>query len=60
VETFHLFFQRVDWKTLEFFFSGVKLTNFSFIFGYFQLKKKKQETYSSLIQHKSIKEQLRW
>jgi hypothetical protein len=35
----------------------VKLTNFSFLFGIFSISKKlKQETWSSSIQHKSIKE----
>jgi hypothetical protein len=42
---------------LEFFFSGVKLTNFSFFLDNFQYQKLlKQETHSSSIQHKSVKE----
>jgi hypothetical protein len=51
-ETFHLFFQRIDWKTF-----GI----FLFFWDNFQYQKElKQETYSSSIQDKSIKEYLRW
>jgi hypothetical protein len=51
-ETFHLFFQRIDWKTF-----GI----FLFFWDNFQYQKElKQETCSSSIQDKSIKEHLRW